>query len=436
MQLVKKAILFSVISSLSLGLPFLIARAQFNPPVNPTDSSLSTKASTIKIGMSAPFTGASSGISIEQYRGAIAYFNYVNDNGGINGKTIQLQAYDDGYTPLLTIKNTIRLIEDDNVFALFQYFGTPNVTRTLPLLNRFKDSHIYLFFPYTGAQPPRQEPYRQFVFNLRPSYREETEGLVDQLVKIGRKRIAVFYQMDGFGRSSWNGVRQALAKRNLKIVAEATYYRNTSFSESFQPHVETLREANPDAVILAGLYAPCAGFIRDARNANWDIPIVSVSVGGESLVNLLMEAGQKTGKDYTTNLIHSQVFPSYKATELPAVREYRSLMDRYRPLPPRQLIGNREYAAVSYSFDSMEGFLNAKLLVEVLKRMNSSSSSMMEQRAQIPQAAEQIQNLDIGIETPLSFGKSNNQALNEVYYTEIAKGQFVRLTNWERWAKR
>lgn len=436
MQLPKKVILLSLLSSLGVGLLSVVPRIHLARASINTVSPATSESSIIKIGMSAPFTGASSGISIEQYRGAIAYFNYVNDNGGINGKTIKLQAYDDGYTPLLTIKNTIRLIEDDRVFALFQYFGTPNVTRTLPLLNRFKDRHIYLFFPYTGSQPPRQEPYRPFVFNLRPSYQQETEGLVDHLVKIGRKRIAVFYQMDGYGRSSWNGVRQALAKRNLKIVGEATYYRNTSFSESFQPQVETLHEANPDAVILAGLYAPCAGFIRDARNANWNIPIASISVGGESLVNLLKEAGQKTGVNYTDNLIHSQVFPSYESTELAAVREYRSLMDQYHPMPPRELIGNHDYPAAGYSFDSIEGFLNAKLLVEVLKRMNRSSDDLIEQRAQIPQAAEQIQNLEIGIGAPLSFGKSNNQASNEIYYTEVVKGRFVRLNSWDRWAKR
>jgi ABC-type branched-subunit amino acid transport system substrate-binding protein len=100
--------------------------------------------------------------------------------------------------------------------------GTPTVTRVLPLLKIYSNRSSYLFFPFTGAQPQREPPYNEFVFNLRASYREETEGLVDNFVKVGRNRIAVFYQADAYGRSGWDGVRRALAKYGLGIVGEAT----------------------------------------------------------------------------------------------------------------------------------------------------------------------------------------------------------------------
>src|SRR5439155_14571547 len=147
-------------------------------------------------GMSAAFRGPSRGLGIELYRGSKAYFDHVNEAGGVHGRKIAIKAYDDGYNPLPAIENTIRLIEKDNVFLLFNYVGTPTVTRCLPLLKQHGDQAVFLFFPFTGAEPQRQPPYDEFVFNLRASYYQETKRLVEEFVKIGRKRIAVFYQID------------------------------------------------------------------------------------------------------------------------------------------------------------------------------------------------------------------------------------------------
>src|SRR6185437_2369259 len=116
----------------------------------------------------------------------------------IHGKPIVIRAYDDGYNPIPAIENTIRLIEQDKVFLLFDYMGTPTTTRVLPLLKKYHDNQreVYLFCPFTGGQPQRQAPYNEFVFNLRASYQQETAALVDHFVRIGCKRIAVFYQVD------------------------------------------------------------------------------------------------------------------------------------------------------------------------------------------------------------------------------------------------
>jgi ABC-type branched-subunit amino acid transport system substrate-binding protein len=322
--------------------------------------------------MSAAFRGPTGGLGTELYRGSMAYMEYVNSLGGVHGKKIRMKAYDDGYNPIPAIENTIRLIEKDNVFLLFDYVGTPTVTRVLPILKSYSDRDVYLFFPFTGAQPHRQPPYEEFVFNLRASYHQETEGLVDRLISIGRKKIAVFYQADAYGRSGWNGVRMTLSRYGLKIVGEATYKRGTQYSESLKKQVEILMKSDADAVISIGAYAACAAFIRDARDAGWDVPIANVSfVGSEFLINLLLKTGKERGKDYTSNLINSQVVPSYEDTSLQAVRQYRELMDRYNPMPPQGLM-EEEYRPLRYSFVSFEGFLNAKLLVEILKRMGQN----------------------------------------------------------------
>lgn len=146
----------------------------------------------IAIGMSAAFRGPSRGLGIEIYRGSMSYLQHVNAAGGIHGRTIVVKTYDDGYQPIPAIENTIDLVEKDDVLLLFDYVGTPTVTRVLPLLKRYSPRSMYLFFPFTGAQPQREPPYDAFVFNLRASYREETEGLVDNFVRDHKTRIAVF----------------------------------------------------------------------------------------------------------------------------------------------------------------------------------------------------------------------------------------------------
>ena len=133
-------------------------------------------AEDIVIGMSAAFTGPSKGLGIELYRGSTAYLEHVNRTGGIHGQKIIIKAYDDGYNPIPAIRNTIKLIEQDNAFLLFNYVGTPTVTRILPLLKSYKEKFVYLFSPFTGAESLRQPPYGEFVFNLRASYAMKPRG--------------------------------------------------------------------------------------------------------------------------------------------------------------------------------------------------------------------------------------------------------------------
>jgi branched-chain amino acid transport system substrate-binding protein len=381
--------------------------------------------------MSAAFKGASGGLGTELYRGSMACFEDVNRQGGVHGRKIVVRAYDDGYNPLPAIENTVRLIEKDDAFVLFDYVGTPTVTRTLPLLKRYEKRNAILFCPFTGAEPHRRPPYDDFVFNLRTSYRRETEELVSHFVEIGRKRIGVFYQIDAYGRSGWEGVRDALkAHDGLRMTGEATYKRGAPFTDSMKAQVDILRKGNPDAIISVGAYAACAAFVRDARDAGWDVPIANVSfVGSESLLALLTEAGKKSGKDYTRDLINSQVVPSYHDTGLPAVRRYRDLMEKYKPLPPPEL-REKDYQPLPYSFVSFEGYLNAVLLVKALEKMGDNPD-----RARFRELMESMDKVDLGIDVPASFGPKKHQGLDRVYFTVVEKGQFVPITDWGRWRR-
>ncbi len=384
----------------------------------------------ILLGMSAAFTGHSKGLGIELFRGSQAYFNQVNANGGINGHKVVIKYYDDGYNPLPAIRNTINLIEKDNVLCLFNYVGTPTVTRVLPVIKHFNnDKPLYMFFPFTGAQPQREYPYEEYVFNLRASYRQETWGLVHNLFMIGRRRIAVLYQADAYGRSGWDGVRKALTEKSLRIVAEATYRRGIDFNSSMKEQVEILAAAQPDAIISIGTYEACAAFIRDARDAGLNIPICNLSfVGSENMLQLLSGLEKSSGKKYTANLINTQAVPTYEDTSLAAVRDYRKVMSENSPAPPEEFA--KDYKPLKFSFISFEGYLNAKVMSVILERMMARPN-----KTSLYSATLSIRDLDIGLDDPISFSRGKHQGLDKVYYTTVSGGQFVPLTNWNRWSK-
>ncbi len=434
---------------LALGLLALVsffgnpALAQQDAIAPPGGGQPAADTSAIRLGMSADFSASARALSIELYRGAMAYLIPLNKAGGVHGRQVEITAYDDKYQPDLAIQNTLRLMKDD-VFALFSYVGTPTMIRTLPLLRMRNLEHFLLFFPFTGADANRIPPYDKFTFNLRASYDQETKGLVDHFVAHHRKRIAVFYQADAYGRAGWAGVRKALASHGLEIAGEATYRRGSPYDQSYDPQVAIMERLKPDAVICVGTSPACAGFVRDMRDRGVDCPVATISfVGSDAMLRLLADGEQKSGKDYTSRLVGSQVVPSYQDTSLPIVREYREAMDRYRDaiMPPESLMypngktPETEYAPLPYSFVSLEGYLNAKLFVAILERMGANA-----QRSDLTQAAMTMGDIDLGLGQKLSFGGATDrrQASDQVYYTVVQGGQFVPLQDgeWEAWLKR
>jgi len=427
-----------------LTLALLLAAALLGDPASAKDKTAGNASqSEIRLGMSADFSASARALSIELYRGAMAYLLPLNNAGGVNGRRVVVKPYDDQYEPDLAIRNTLKLMDEDDVFALFSYVGTPTMNRALPLLQRHQDKHFLLLFPFTGADTNRIPPYDQLSFNLRASYDQEMKGLVDHFVAVKRTRIAVFYQADAYGRAGWGGLRRALDEHGLEIAGEATYRRGSPFDQSYDRQVAIMQRLQPDAVVCVGTYPACAGFVRDMRDRDVDCPVATLSfVGGEAMLKLLSAAEQESKKDYTSRLVSSQVVPSYNDDSVPAVREYREAMDRYRDaiMPPDSLLyphgktAEREYAPLPYGFISLEGYLNAKLFTAILQRMGADP-----RRADLAATVLAMGDFDLGMGQPLSFGgeTARRQASDKVYYTVIRDGRFVPLGDgeWEAWAK-
>jgi len=304
-------------------------------------------SSKIILGQSAPFSGPAAQLGIQFHQGAKVWFDQLNAQGGVGGKSIELRKMDDGYEPERCVANTRKMIEED-VFALFGYIGTPTSLAALPLTTK---AQIPFIAPFTGAMALR-EPFNRYVFHLRASYNDETALIVKQLTNLGLKKIAVFYQNDAYGKAGLDGVNLALAELGLKPVAQATVERN---SVDVNAAVKTLVAAAPDAVVQVSAYKGSAAFIRAARKAGYGGTFYNVSfVGTQALADEL-------GKE-AAGVVVSQVVPSPYSAARPITREFVEAV--------KKAGGD---AQINYS--SMEGYLAAKLVTEGLKRAGAKGMS-------------------------------------------------------------
>lgn len=350
-------------------------------------------ADRILLGQSVALTGPAAELGIQMRNGAKAYFDYVNAQGGVHGRRIELRTLDDGYEPSRTVPNTKKLIEQDRVFALFGYVGTPTSAAALPI---FTEAQVPFFGPFTGAELLRQ-PFNRYIFNIRASYYDETEKIVEQVLSIGGKSIAVFYQNDAYGQAGLKGVEIAMGKRNLKIAALGTVERNTVKVEGA---VKAIHAVKPDAVVMISAYKSCAEFIRQMKQAGSASTFYNVSfVGSQALADELGAEG--------VGVAISQVMPFPWGPSVPLVKEYQRLSAR---------AGFKDY-----NFSAIEGFVAAKVFVEGLRRTGRNLT-----RDSFIATLEKMNEIDVG-GFYVGFSPANHNASKFVDLTIIGRqGRFLR----------
>ena len=233
---------------------------------------------SILFGQSAAFSGPVQELGRNMRLGMQTAFREVNEQGGVHGRRLELVSLDDGYEPEAAIDNTRQLIEGERVFALIGAVGTPTSRAAVPIA---EDAGVPYIAPFTGSNFLRDPKWRGVV-NLRASYYQETEELVARLTDdLGIERIAIMYQDDSFGREGFHGVRRALERRELSLVAVGVYPRNT---KAVKTALLDLRSGHPQAVILIGTYQPVATLIAWAQTTSFNPIFVTISfVGSKSL---------------------------------------------------------------------------------------------------------------------------------------------------------
>ena len=372
----------------------------------------------IVFGERSAFSGPSVGLGVEVWRGHSAGFSEVNAAGGVQGRKLKLTVADDGYDAEKAAAAATKLITQDKVFALIGGVGTPTIVKALPVILKFNQTEgLFQFASFTGAQPQREPPYDKAVFNVRASYRQETKAMVDAFVAMNRRKIGIFVQDDAYGQSGRDGVTRALKDHGLQPVADTTYPRGQLFEVKNDGPVQSLKAAGVEAIIAVGAYQACAGLIRDAREAGLTVPIHNVSfVGADQMLELLRQEEKKSGRTLTHNLITTQVVPSYNDTSVPLVKEYRAAIDAYRPSAPAGLPETAYKPTGRYTFGSLEGYLDARVLRVILEKAGKDLS-----RKSFYTAAEGMGAFDVGLGTQLYFSRTRHQGLDKVWFTYVAQ---------------
>jgi branched-chain amino acid transport system substrate-binding protein len=361
--------------------------------VGAADAAIGVSPSEVKIGMVNVQTGPASGLGKGMRSGAEAVFKQVNAKGGVHGRTINLVVGDDGYEPDKAVDETLKMIEQQQVFSLFGYVGTPTANAVLPIV---KEMDVPIVGLFTGAMSLRQ-PVTKQVFNVRASYDDEAETLVAHFISKGAKTVAVFYQDDGFGQAVLSGTDKALKKRSMPIVAKSTFQRNTL---AIKGGLATMLEAKPDAIVMVGTYAPLAAFIKEARAAGLTSQLATVSfVGTDNLVS-------QVGKD-GEGVVISQVVPFPGDNDLPIQRECRAAL--------------LAHGGEALGFVNFEGCITAKVMVAALERTGKSP-----ERAGLVETLRAMNGVDLG-GVKIAFGNDNHQALSDVFLTQIRDGKITKL---------
>jgi len=358
--------------------------------VSPVSAEDGITTDAIVLGQAAVLSGPAAALGQGMKTGMQAAFEEINKRGGIHGRKLNLVSVDDGYEPEKSIVATKKLIEEHKVFALIGAVGTPTSAATQPIATAAKVPFVGAF---TGAGFLRDAKLEN-VINVRASYDAETEAWVRHLTEdLKIKKIAIFYQDDAFGRAGLSGLKKAMEKRNLSIVAEGTYERNTL---AVKTALLNIKREEPEAVVMVGAYKPCAEFIKLSRKINFDPVFVNISfVGASALANELGEDGK--------GVIVTQVVPFPWDSSIKVIADYHAALkaseDKADP-----------------EFVSLEGYLVGRLAVAALEKAGPNPT-----REGFLKAIKDTGKFDFG-GLSMTFGPNDNEGLDQVFMTVIQAG--------------
>lgn len=296
-----------------IGVP-AIARAQALPAGAPE----------IKLGQTQPYSGPASAFG-NVGRAEVAYFQMVNDQGGVAGHKINLISLDDGYSPPKTVEMTRRLVEEDQVSAIFASIGTAPNTAIIKYLTQKKVPNLFI-----GSGASKWGNFKEYPFAVASltSYRDE--AIIYAKYILAQKpngKIAVLWQNDDFGKDYITGLKEGLGDRYDKMVVATVSYEVTDATVDSQ--AVTLKSSGADVLLTAATPKFAAMFIRKVYDLGWQplhlLSNVSVSVsavirpaGVEKAVGIISAAYFKDPND-----------PTWK--DEPGMTQYRTFMAKYLP---------------------------------------------------------------------------------------------------------
>ena len=329
----------------------------------------------IKIGNIAPYSGpASPYATIAKTEGA--YFKMINESGGINGRKINFISYDDGYSPPKTVEQVRKLVESDEVFAVFQVVGTPGNSAIAKYLNQKGVPHTFVGSGATKWADPKNQPWSM---GWQPNYQSEARIYSKYIQKnYPGKTVGILFQNDDFGKDYLTGFHDAFGKDYAKtIIAEVPYETTTPTVDSL---VVQIKDANPDIFITIGVNKFAAQAIKKVGELNWH-PIQFLTNVAVSIPSTMKPAGLDFSQGImSAAYLKDPLDPQWKND--PAMNEWRAFMTKWYPE------GDQNDAATVFGYGAAMG------MVKVLQQCGDemTRANLMKQLANM--------DFDIGIYLP------------------------------------
>ena len=358
----------------------------------------------IKIGQTMPYSGPASAYG-QDGKTELAFFRMINEQGGINGRQINLISLDDGYSPPKTVEQTRRLIEQEGVSFMFNMHGTAPCLATRDYLNQ---NGVPQVFVATGAATFSDPAHFKWTVGFQPNYQTESSIFGRHILQTKPKaKIGVLYQNDGFGKDYLIGLKAGLGEANLgMIVREASYETSEPTVDS---QVATLQGSGADVFLIAATPKFAAQAIRKSFDLGWDATryVTDVSL---SIASVMKAAGFEKAKGLITANYGKDASDPRWADDA-GLKQYKAFVDAH--MSAKDLIDS----------NTIYGYNAAFLLADVLKRCGNDLN-----RDNILKQAVNIKDFDLPMLLPGI--KINTSPTN---YSPIRSEQLQSFngTSWE-----
>jgi branched-chain amino acid transport system substrate-binding protein len=296
-------------------------------------------AQDIVVGQSAPLTGGNAELGNDIRNGALAYFKKVNDAGGLPQGKLRLVTLDDRNDTKLSAENTVKLVGEHNVVALFGYASS---TLSVPAMPTVMEQRVPFFAPFTGADTIRKQ--NDYVYTVRSTYADEIQKIITFWGNLGSTKVTVLHYDDTVGKQNFETVATVLKKFNREPVSVAIK-RNVDITEA---NVKDVITSDPNVLVVTTLYAPAAQMIKKLKAAHRATMITSLSFAGAS------QLAKALGNDATGVSVAITV-PTPRSNGIPVVKECNDAWNAS---------GQKDAMSVT----ALESCIAAKVLVEGMKR--------------------------------------------------------------------
>jgi len=334
-----------------------LAAGQYGPGASDTE---------IKIGNTMPYSGPASPYGTIG-KSEAAYFAMVNEQGGINGRKINFISRDDSYSPPKTVELVRKLVEQNEVLALFQTFGTAPNSAIREYLN---DNKVPQLFVRTGASKWNDPKHYPWTMGWQPSYQIEARIYARYILKnIPEAKIAVLYQNDDFGKDYLIGLRDGLGDRADGMIVASQSYETTD--ATIHSQIMSLRNSGANVLLTVALPKFAAQTIRKIYEIGWK-PTHIVSSVSSSVGLVMRPAGpEKSVGSISATYGKDPTDPHWQDTL--EYNEWLAWMKKYNTS------GNLADA------DTVYGYSAAQTMVAVLKACgdNLTRENLMKQAASI-----------------------------------------------------